>query len=300
MLGAMIDPNAAACSEASASAGEPLAGSASDAPLFAALAWPKARWHHDKAALSEGLPASVGALEKAARASGRKLQLRVFARVGAPAQPGVEVVCADFASGRSLVRSEPDAERAARTIAAFVAGVDPGPSLTAPLVLVCTDGRHDRCCGKLGSSLVLALRDWIDVAEVSHLGGHRLAANCLVLPSGRLYGRVGAADVPALVETARHGGVYLPCYRGKSGLDELAQVAEAAAIAHCGGAREFRIRAPEAPAAEPRVSVTAGDLRLEVTCERKTFLGIASCGDADPERRERWVARGVGPAPSAP
>jgi hypothetical protein len=295
----MIDADAAACSEASSSAGEPLAGSASDAPLFAALAWPKARWHHDKAALSEGLPPSVGALEKTARAAGRKLQLRVFARVGAPAQPGVEVLCADFASGRSLLRREPDAERAAQAVARFVAGEDSGPPLTAPLVLVCTDGRHDRCCGKLGHSLVAALRDWVDVAEASHLGGHRLAPNCLALPSGRLYGRVTAADVAPLIEAVRHGGVYLPCYRGRSGLDELTQVAEAAAIAHCGGAREFRIRPPADPEAEARVEVTSGELRLDVTCERRTYLGITSCGDAKPEARERWVARNALRVPAA-
>jgi hypothetical protein len=292
MLGAMIDPDAA-CSEASSASGEPLAGSASDAPLFAALAWPKARWHHDKAALSEGLPAAIGGLENTARAGGRRLQLRLFARVGAPAQPGVELLCADFANGRSLARHEPDAERAVQAIAAFVAGDDSGPALAAPLVLVCTDGRHDRCCGKMGPSLVAALRDSIDVAEASHLGGHRLAANCLVLPSGRLYGRVTSADVPALVDAVRRGGVYLPCYRGRSGLDELAQVAEAAAIAHCGAAADFRIRPPELRAAEARVSVGAGDLQLEVTCERRTYLGIASCGDAEPERRERWVAKNV-------
>lgn len=288
----MIDPDAVACSEASASAGEPLAGSASDAPLFAALAWPKARWHHDKAALSEGLPASVGALEKAARARGRKLQLRLFARSG-EAQPGIEVLCADFASGRSLARHEPDAERAAQAIAAFAAGEDSGPPLAAPLVLVCTDGRHDRCCGKLGHSLLAALRGQVDVAEVSHLGGHRLAANCLALPSGRLYGRVTAADAPALVEAVRRGAAYLPRYRGRSGLDELSQVAEAAALEHCGGARELHIGAPDLSGGLSRVPVTVGELRLEVTCERRTYLGIGSCGDAEPERRERWVAKGV-------
>lgn len=275
------------CSEASAAAGEPLAGSASDAPLFAAIAWPKARWHHDKAALSEGLPASVGALEKTARASGRKLQLRLFERPGAAAASGVEVLCADFASGRAFSRREADAERAAEAIAAFVAGERSGAEVTAPLVLVCTDGRHDRCCGKLGRSLATALRGSVDVAEASHLGGHRLAANCLVLPSGRLYGRVTPADVPGLVEAVRHGSVYLPCYRGRSGLDELAQVAEAAALARWGGGSPVSLGAADAG----RVVVTAGSQRLEVTCERRTYSGIASCGDAQPEARERWVAR---------
>ncbi len=294
MLGAMFDPNTEACSEASHSAGEPLAGSASDAPLFAAIAWPKAKWHHDKAALSEGLPESVGSLEKAARAAGKKLQLRLFARVGAPARPGLEVVCADFSSGDTLVRHELDAESAVRVIADFAAGKAHGPALREPLVLVCTDGRHDRCCGKLGQSLVTALRGSLAVAEVSHLGGHRLAPNCLVLPTGHLYGRVGPADVPAILDAVRHGTVYAPCYRGQSGLDELSQVAEAAAFAH-GGRHDWRVGEPEGAGDERLIAVSAGDLRLEVTCERRTYLGIASCGDAEPESRARWVATGALP-----
>jgi hypothetical protein len=296
MLGAMIDAGATPCSEASAEAGEPLAGSASEAPLFAALAWPKARWDPDKAALSEGLPAAVRELEPLAVRAGRKLQLRLFERAGARGDSGVEVVCADFAAARTLARRAPDAERAAEAIAAFVAGERSGPPLAAPLVLVCTDGRHDRCCGKLGRSLVSALRGAFDVAESSHLGGHRLAANCLVLPSGRLYGRVTPADVPALVEAIRHDSVYLPCYRGQSGLGELEQVAEAAALASHPGARALHFSSAQTPAGDARVSVTGIDAPLEVTCALRTYSVIASCGDAEPERRERWVAVSVAPA----
>ena len=68
--------------------GEPLAGSASEAPLFAAVSWPKARWHPDK----------VGALRGAARvarrgsrrrpaAAGQRLQLRLYAARGRGAAP---------------------------------------------------------------------------------------------------------------------------------------------------------------------------------------------------------------------
>ncbi|MFI5315229.1 MAG: sucrase ferredoxin [Myxococcota bacterium] len=290
MPGAMIDAEAIPCSEASARAGEPLAGSASEAPLLAAIAWPKARWHHDKAALSDGLPDAVGELERAAKRAGRKLQLRVFERVGARADAGVEVICADFAAGRTLVRREADAERAAAAIAAFVAGNVFGPALAAPLVLVCTDGRHDRCCGKLGRSLAEALRGAVDVAEASHLGGHRLAANCLVLPSGRLYGRVTGADVPALLEAVRGDGVHLPCYRGRSGLGELEQVAEAAALALHPRARALRMTARHDGPGEARVAVAASGVQLEVTCVRRIYAAIASCGDAEPEQRQRWVA----------
>jgi len=275
-----------ACSEASAAAGEPLAGSASEAPLFAALAWPKARWHPDKAALSEGLPAAIGALAK-------KLQLRLFDRVGPPA-PGVEVVCADFATGRSLHRIAPDAEAAAREVEAFLRGAE-GPALAAPLVLVCTDGRHDRCCGKLGRSLAAALRGSLDVAEASHLGGHRLAANCLVLPTGRLYGRVTAADAARLAAAISRDEVYLPCYRGRSGLSELEQVAEAAALGLFPRASAATVKSPILGEASgvATAAVVAEGRTAHVTCERRRFVGIGSCGDAEPETRERWVATSV-------
>jgi len=273
-----------ACSEAAAAAGEPLAGSASEAPLFAALAWPKARWHPDKAAQSEGLPPSVGALEKAARAEGRKLQLRLFDRAGDGGGGGVEVLCADFAAGRSLQLRVADADAGARAIAEFLRGHDAGPALAGPLALVCTDGRHDRCCGKLGRSLAAALRGSLAVAEASHLGGHRLAANCLMLPSGRLYGRVTAADVPGLVAATLRGEAYLRCYRGRTGLSELEQVAEAAVLAHRPGAAEVVTRGQR---------VTADGVKFEVECEQRTYVGIGSCGDPEPETRERWVATGV-------
>jgi len=280
------------CSEACTQAGEPLAGTASEAPLFAALAWPKARWHADKAALSEGLPPAVVELERAAKRGGRKLQLRVFERVPAAAAPGVEVLCADFSAGRTLALPTPGAEEAVAAIGAFVAGERVGPPLAAPLLLVCTDGRHDRCCGKLGRSLVSALRGEIEVAESSHLGGHRLAPNCLVLPSGRLYGRVTAGDVPELLDAIRRDRVFAPCYRGQSGLGELEQVAEAAALAQCPDARELRCE-PDGSVVRVSLRERGVERRLEVECARRCYTAIGSCGDTAPEERLRWQATRV-------
>jgi hypothetical protein len=159
--------------------------------------------------------------------------------------------------------------------------------------LVCTDGKHDACCGKHGRSLFLALRAaGVDAAEASHLGGHRLAANALVLPGGELYGRVEAADVPALIEALRHGRVYERCYRGRSGLAEAAQVAEGAARARFPAARVLAV----APAGDTlRVELRDGDTarRIEVRCAVRAFRGLGSCGDAEPERRERRVIESV-------
>jgi len=288
----MLGVGDSTCSEASAASGEPLAGSASEAPFFAAVSWPKARWHPDKIARSEGLPASLGELERSARGTAQRLQLRLWQRDGAAATDRVEVVCADFARGRSAHLRDVPAAAAAGAIGEFLAGGAPGEPLRAPLVLVCTDGRHDRCCGKLGRSLLGALRGAVDVAEASHLGGHRLAPNCLALPSGRLYGRVTEAHAERLLDALRHDRVYLPCYRGRSGLSELEQVAEAAALAHADG-EVYELGAAELAGDSARVPVRARAGAFAVRCARHTYTGIGSCGDAEPEQRSRWVAISV-------
>ena len=129
----MPDVNAATCSELSAASGEPLAGSASEASLFAAVSWPKPLWHPDKVALSEGLPASLAGLEKSARAAGRRLQLRLMQREGRAATDRLEVVCADFAHGRGAWLRDVPADDAAELIQAFLAGdAEPGEPLPAP------------------------------------------------------------------------------------------------------------------------------------------------------------------------
>jgi hypothetical protein len=287
----MSDVAARTCREDSQAVGEPLAGTAAEARYFAAVSWPKALWHHDKVALSEGLPASLRELEKSARAAGHKLQLRLFQRAGAVSTDALEIVCADFGARRSAHHREVPAAHCAEVIAAFLAGDANAPPLDAPLALVCTDGKHDACCGKLGRSLVSALRAdaRVDTVEVSHVGGHRLAANCLVLPSGRLYGRLGVLDVPALAESIRHDRVYLPRYRGQSGLGELEQVAEAAALARLPGGHPVELGTPEPDGDGFRVK--AGG--VVVRCARRAFTALSSCGDAEPERRERWVLQSV-------
>jgi len=279
------------CQAACLAAGEPLAGTASDAPWFAAISWPKPLWHADKVALSEGLPAQIGALEKSAKQSGRKLQLRLFQRAGATSRERVEVLCADFAARRSASLRDVAAAEAAAVVSAFLEGREVGPPLASPLALVCTDGKHDACCGKLGRSALLALRaEGVDAVEASHLGGHRLAANCLALPTGRLYGRVGPEHAAALAHALRHDAVYLPCYRGRSGLDELAQVAEAAALGRFPSAAAAEVGDRNATTVQVELRDGEGVRRVEIACGRRSFRAIASCGDSEPETRERWVA----------
>jgi hypothetical protein len=97
-----------------------------------------------------------------------------------------------------------------------------------PLVLVCTHGQHDSCCGRRGYPLFDALRqrDELEVWQCSHVGGDRFAANAVVLPWGIYYGPVEARDAGALAESIGREEIFLPGYRGRSSMSRPVQAAE--------------------------------------------------------------------------
>ncbi len=91
----------------------------------------------------------------------------------------------------------------------FDAVLDGGPHTGDPLVLVCTNGKRDRCCALLGRPLAaeLAASGAEGVWEVTHLGGHRFSPTVLVLPHGYAYGRVQAHSVKEILHGAREGRI---------------------------------------------------------------------------------------------
>ena len=106
-----------------------------------------------------------------------------------------------------------------------------GEPVDHPLFLVCTHGKHDRCCARLGRPVYEALRDQVEdgwVWQSSHVGGDRFAGNVVALPDGVYYGRVEPAETWPVVEAALARRVYLPCYRGRSCYGFAAQAAELA------------------------------------------------------------------------
>lgn len=115
-------------------------------------------------------------------------------------------------------------------LAALAAGVAPGfgtPS-SGPVVLVCTHGRRDVCCARLGRPLTVLLDQQLpgQVWETTHLGGDRFAPNVVALPDGSYHGGVGLADVPALAEALTSGRVLLPYLRGRAGAPSAVQAAD--------------------------------------------------------------------------
>ncbi len=117
-------------------------------------------------------------------------------------------------------------------LAALGEGTSPGlEPHDAPVLAVCTHGRHDACCAELGRPVALALADGPHaphVWEASHVGGDRFAGNLVVLPRGLYYGRVDAESAHAVAAATASGQVLLEHFRGRSDLPMAAQAADVA------------------------------------------------------------------------
>jgi len=93
--------------------------------------------------------------------------------------------------------------------------------------LVCTNGARDPCCAIRGASVGLALaRAGLNVWECSHLGGHRFAANLLVLPDALCFGYLDAQSAVALAAELEAGRLPLEHLRGRTTLTAAQQAAE--------------------------------------------------------------------------
>lgn len=112
-----------------------------------------------------------------------------------------------------------------------------GDRLDTPLVLVCGHGTRDACCALRGGAVFGALAEHVPPGELwisSHQGGHRFAANVLVLPAGIQLGRVAPHDAVRVVDLARAGSISLDHYRGRTVYPPRVQAAEVAARASAG------------------------------------------------------------------
>jgi hypothetical protein len=94
--------------------------------------------------------------------------------------------------------------------------------------LVCTNGARDPCCAIRGPAVAQALERVRpgQVYECSHLGGHRFAANVLVLPDGLCFGRIDARSAPTLAGELDAGRLPLEHLRGRTAYEPEQQAAE--------------------------------------------------------------------------
>lgn len=303
------------CASRSRAAAEPLAGTAATATTWLLVEQP-GPWGAE-ALTGSRLPPSLGQ-ELAAAAEGSGVRLGLIRR---PAPPGDRagragaperrrVYVAHTVPGRSWVRSasvaDPWALRA-WDFAALGAGDPrgaPGEAYAgAPLVLVCANGRRDRCCALLGRPLAAeaAASGVANVWETTHLGGHRFAPTLLLLPHGYAYGRATPVTVKAAADALQEGRVLTDHCRGRSCWERPGQAAELAVRRLTGEAAADALRVTESAAAggspPARWDVTVGHAdgrrwRVAVAEDADAPAVPASCG-AEPRPQPRLTVADV-------
>jgi hypothetical protein len=107
-----------------------------------------------------------------------------------------------------------------------------GSPTAEPLYLVCAHGRRDACCARFGVPLARELAGHYpdQVWETTHVGGHRYAANLVILPHGLYYGPVEAGAALRAIGAYERGEVSPERYRGRAGQPRPAQEAEHALL----------------------------------------------------------------------
>jgi hypothetical protein len=170
-----------------------------------------------------------------------------------------------------------------------------GTAVEHPLFLVCTHGKHDPCCARLGRSLYEALRDELApdwVWQVSHIGGDRFAGNLVCLPEGLYYGRVDRETAGALLDEHLARRILIPSYRGRSIYTFAVQAAERAVRERTGlaGIDDLTLREVVRRNASTRVTFATGaethELRVD---EERGDLTRLTCGSESLERPPRFV-----------
>jgi hypothetical protein len=111
-----------------------------------------------------------------------------------------------------------------------------GTPVPEPVFLVCGHAQRNACCARFGGPLAqaLAARYPGQVFQTTHVGGHRFAANLVILPHGLYYGPVGLAEATAAIAAYQHGAVTAARYRGRAGQPRPTQEAEHEALTRAG------------------------------------------------------------------
>ena len=262
------------CSEISLDAHESLVATATTAERWLLVEVPGS-WPRDVSA--------VGALPTAAGAVATWLEQTPGSRLLFIRRPG-------RSSARSLVfviraaESRVEVRRIELEDPAALADVDlarDGDRTDQQLVLVCGHGSRDTCCAVRGTAVYGALAERLGDEELwvsSHQGGHRFAANVLVLPSGLQFGRVEPNEAASVVARALQGRIELDRYRGRTCYTSMVQAAERAVreARELEGVESLRLTGVEGPVVRFR-----GRDGLEHSAQVEEAIGpsvAASCG----------------------
>jgi hypothetical protein len=189
-------------------------------------------------------------------------------------------------------------------VAAVSRGDDPamGEPPDRPVVLVCTNGKRDRCCAKWGVPVYRALshRDDVDVWQTTHLGGHRFAATLLTLPDGLCHGRIEPEESDALVQALHERRIHrLDRFRGRTSLSAPGQAGEhffrqASGRTEVDALRSVRVATVPGGWLVRLLDDAGVDHSIAVARETLSETAPPSCGKA-PEPIHRWTRSSLVP-----
>lgn len=279
--------NASRCADVSAAAGEQLAGSAVTVENWLLLEV-AGTWPRDVTAVTEAGEPGAAAIRSWLDATSSSRLLLVRRPRAERSRRTVFVVRSSESAG--TVR------RIALDALEELADVDlasDGEPFAEPLVLVCGHGTRDACCALRGNAVHAALAPHVSSDALwisSHQGGHRFAANVLVLPSGIQLGRVDPSEAAGVVGDACAGRISLRHYRGRTIFAPHVQAAEAAVreVTGLDGIGDLTVAADDGV----RVELRSADGRtFAADVERIEGPVVpASCGAA-PEPQTAFTAR---------
>ena len=217
----------------------PSAASAPEASRAWLLIEHSGPWPHEPAEAE--LPAPLRAVADSAVGLGIRVQL--IRRPGPRRPPDSRRVFAGWTAGsepwlRHGVVSAGPGWPAGLDLHRLAGGERPsfGRPASEPVFLVCGHAQRNACCARLGVPLArqLAARYPGQVFQTTHVGGHRFAANLVILPHGLYYGPVGLAEATAAISAYQHGAVTPARYRGRAGQPQPIQQAEHELLARAG------------------------------------------------------------------
>jgi len=220
------------CSVLSMEGDEPLAGTAMTASQYIFISWPKIFWarkQFDSELFPETLSKFLQDLQKE-----KRIFTRLAYRNANDSRKHSQIfIMPDGVTYRNV--PFPDIEGVLRNYFSGIPDQEHQRTFTnGSYIFCCTHGKRDNCCAKFGQSVLYELeRESVErgidlqVWECTHIGADRFAAIAVVFPQCFMYGRLRADNIRHVMDYLTKGYPYPPCYRGRLGLDTIAQTAEA-------------------------------------------------------------------------